>query len=158
MAVSLLSFDREAGADLLVTNPVQPDGETTLAVPATLCRAIEARLAQLGLRAEQLEVTYEPARSMLRVTGCAASQDARERILLCCGNVRGVAAVDDRMTVVMPSEVSRWRFVQPGDTLARIAKDLYRDAQREQQLRAANQPLIGDTDELQPGWLLRVPA
>ncbi len=158
MTVSLLSFDREAGADLLATRPAQPDGETVLAVPLSLCRAIEARLEQLGLRAEQLEVTYDPTRSLLRVSGCAVSQDARERILLCCGNVRGVAAVDDRMTVVMPSEVSRWRFVQPGDTLARIANDLYRDARREQQLRAANQPLIGDSDELQPGWLLRVPT
>jgi nucleoid-associated protein YgaU len=158
MAVSLLSFDREAGADLLAARPVQPDGETPLAAAATLCRAIEDHLDQLGLHAEQLEVTYDSTRALLRVSGCAVSQDARERILLCCGNVRGVAAVDDRMTVLMPSEVSRWRFVQPGDTLARIADDLYRDARREHQLRAANQPLIGDTDELQPGWLLRVPT
>jgi nucleoid-associated protein YgaU len=158
MAVSLMSFDREAGADLLATGAVPPNGEAALSAPATLCRAIEVHLDRLGLRADGLEVTYDRGRSVLRVSGCAASQDIRERILLCCGNVRGVAAVDDRMTVVMPSEASRWRFVQPGDTLARIANDLYRDARREQQLRAANQPLIGDTDELQPGWLLRVPA
>src|SRR5262249_40222387 len=119
---------------------------------------IEAHLARLGLRAEQLELHYDPASAVLTVSGCAASQDARERILLCCGNVRGVAAVDDWMTVVMPSEVSRWRFVQPGETLARIARALYRAPGREQSLRAATQPLIGDGEELQPGWLLRVPA
>lgn len=155
-----MSFDREAGTDLLAANAALSAGgdDAAMATPAALCRAIEARLGELGLRAEQLEVAFDPARSTVRVSGCAASQDSRERILLCCGNVRGVAAVDDRMTVVMPSEVSRWRFVQPGDTLARIASDLYRDARREQQLRAANQPLIGETDELQPGWLLRVPV
>jgi nucleoid-associated protein YgaU len=152
--VRLLSFDREAGTELLARDAHDvgtPD-------PLQLCRAIEAHLARLGLKADQLEIGYDPDRSLLHVAGCAASQDARERILLCCGNVRGVAAIEDRMMVVMPSEVSRWRFVQPGDTLARIAADAYRDAQRARQLRDANQQLLGDTNELQPGWLLRVPT
>lgn len=151
MAVSLMSFDRAAGTELL---PAADGPVDALA----LCRAIGERLAALGLKAEQLEIGYEPSRSLLSVAGCAANQDTRERILLCCGNVRGVAAVDDHMTVVMPSEASRWRFVQPGDTLAKIAADAYRDAKRAQQLRDANRPLLGDTEELQPGWLLRVPA
>lgn len=151
----MISFGREAGIDLSGMVAAN-DGDAPNA-PA-LCLAIEAHLARLGLHAEQLDILYDPATAVLRVSGCAANQDARERILLCCGNVRGVAAVDDCMTVVMPSEVSRWRFVQPGDTLARIAHDLYRDPGREQHLRAANQPLIGDAEDLPPGWLLRVPA
>lgn len=154
MAVSLMSFDRAAGTDLLAGQAVDDGPFDALA----LCRAIGGHLAALGLKAEQLEIGYEPSRSLLSVAGCAANQDTRERILLCCGNVRGVAALDDHMTVVMPSDASRWRFVQQGDTLARIAADAYRDAQRAHQLRDANRPLLGDTDELQPGWLLRVPA
>jgi hypothetical protein len=148
-AVSLMSFDRAAGADLLAG-----DGSG----PRALCQAIEARLRQLGLQAEMLEVSFDPAQSLVSVAGCAISQDMRERILLCCGNVRGVAAVEDRMTVVMPSNASRWRFVQNGETLATIAADAYRDARRQHQLRDANRHLLGDGDELQPGWLLRVPA
>ncbi|MBT9597631.1 MAG: BON domain-containing protein [Vitreoscilla sp.] len=134
-----LSFDKEAGIDL-------PAG------------ALNGHLAGLGLRAEDLDASFDALNGVVSVRGCAPSQDMRERIVLCCGNVRGVAAVDDRMTVVMPSEVSRWRFVQPGETLARIALDLYRDASRAQHLRAANQPLIGDADTLAAGWLLRVPV
>lgn len=150
----MISFDRESGVDVLAeaANDGQPQSAPVLGA------AIEALLARKGLRAEGLDVACDLARGMLRVSGCAPNQDMRERIVLCCGNVRGVGAVDDRMSVVMPSEVSRWRFVQPGDTLARIAADLYRDARRANQLRAANQPLIGDSEELQPGWLLRVPA
>jgi nucleoid-associated protein YgaU len=155
VTLSLISFGREAGVDLPGMAAADDGGAPN--VPG-LCLAVETHLARLGLRAQQLEILYDPASAVLRVSGCAANQDARERIVLCCGNVRGVAAVDDCMTVVMPSEVSRWRFVQPGDTLARIAHDLYRDPGREHHLRAANQPLIGDAAELQPGWLLRVPA
>jgi nucleoid-associated protein YgaU len=151
--VSLISFGREAGIQLS-----QPDLGGEGGVPATrLCSAIEAHLGQLGLRAMDLELAFDTERAVMRVSGCAPDQDTRERIVLCCGNVRGVAAVDDRMLVQMPSDVSRWRFVQPGDTLAAIASDVYRDAARAPQLRAANQPLMGEAQDPQPGWLLRVP-
>jgi nucleoid-associated protein YgaU len=154
--LSLISFGRDAGIAL----PASPGNgnTTTLPGPTRFCHAVQAHLASLGLKAMDLELAFDAERAILQVSGCAPDQDARERIVLCCGNVRGVAAVDDRMTVFMPSEVSRWRFVQPGDTLARIATDVYRDAQRAPQLRAANQPLVGDTEDPQPGWLLRVPA
>jgi nucleoid-associated protein YgaU len=144
--VSLISFGREAGIEL-------PGTEGT-----PLCRAVAEHLGSMGLRARQLELSHDRLTGVMRVGGCAPDQDTRERIVLCCGNVRGVAGVDDRMTVEMPSEASRWRFVQPGDTLARIARDFYRDERRAPQLRAANQPLIGDALDLQPGWLLRMPA
>lgn len=157
----MISFDRDAGVALPATTTTTTanaaaDGGVSTAAP--LCVAVHAHLHTLGLKAHHLELSFDPQRAVMRVSGCAPDQDTRERIILCCGNVRGVAAVDDRMTVLMPSEVSRWRFVQPGDTLARIAADLYRDARRAQHLRTANKPLIGDTDELQPGWLLRIPA
>ncbi|MGM9487585.1 BON domain-containing protein [Ideonella sp. YS5] len=152
--MSWISFDREAGTQLLA--PAANEGGDAPG-DATLGPAIEAHVMRLGLRAERFEALYEAGRGVLLLSGCAESQDVRERIVLCCGNVHGVAAVEDRMTVLMPSDVSRWRFVQPGETLAAIAYDAYRDANRAQQLRAANQPLLGDTDQLQPGWLLRVP-
>jgi nucleoid-associated protein YgaU len=154
--VSWISFDREAGVQLPAPSAANAGGDAP--GDAALGPAIESHVARLGLRAERFEAVYEPERGVLRLSGCAENQDVRERIVLCCGNVRGVAAIEDQMTVLMPSDVSRWRFVQPGDTLARIAADAYRDANRAQQLHAANQPLLGDTDQLQPGWLLRVPA
>jgi nucleoid-associated protein YgaU len=154
--VSWISFDREAGVQLLAPSAANGGGDAP--GDAALGPAIERHVELLGLRAEHFEAVYEPERGVLRVSGCAENQDVRERIVLCCGNVHGVAAIEDHMTVLMPSDVSRWRFVQPGDTLARIAADAYRDANRAPQLRAANQPLLGDTDQLQPGWLLRVPA
>jgi nucleoid-associated protein YgaU len=151
--VGLISFGREAGIQL---PQVASAGEGD-ARAARLCSAVEAHLGRLGLQAMDLELAFDAERAVLRVSGCAPDQDTRERIVLCCGNVCGVAAVDDRMLVQMPSDVSRWRFVQPGDTLAAIANDVYRDAARAPQLRAANQPLMGEAEDPQPGWLLRVP-
>jgi nucleoid-associated protein YgaU len=151
----LISFGRDAGIELPARTTA---GTADTPSPTHLCQAVAAHLASQGLQAKDLEQSFDTPRGVMRVSGCAPDQDTRERIVLCCGNVRGVAAVDDRMTVFMPSEASRWRFVQPGDTLARIATDVYRDARRATQLRAANQPLMGDTEDPQPGWLLRVPA
>jgi nucleoid-associated protein YgaU len=148
--VGWISFDRGAGIDLATGAAGQATGGLTL--------AIEAHVLRLGLRAHGFEAMLDPATGVLRLHGCADSQDLRERIVLCCGNVQGVAAVDDRMTVLMPSEASRWRFVQPGETLARIAHDVYRNSARAAHLRAANQPLLDGSDEPSPGWLLRIPA
>lgn len=152
MATTRISFDREAGVDLLGGTPGDK-GDASRLGPA-----IEAHLGRLGVRAEQFELAYDAIKGVVTLTGLAGNQDMRERLVLCIGNVRGVAAVDDLMTVIMPSDVSRWHFVQPGDTLTRIAHDVYRDPSRVQQLRAANQPLIGDGEALPAGWLLRVPA
>lgn len=155
--MSLISFGKDAGIQLPAPMAAGSGMDSpSAALPLSL--AVQAHLASLGLPATDLELAFDAERAVLHVSGCVPDQDTRERIVLCCGNVRGVAAVDDCMTVFMPSEVSRWRFVQPGDTLARIATDAYRDAQRAPQLRAANQPLMGDTEDPQPGWLLRVPA
>jgi hypothetical protein len=151
--LGLISFGREAGIQLPPPGLAGEGG-----VPETrLCSAVEAHLGLLGLRAMDLDLTFDAEHAVMRISGCAPDQDTRERIVLCCGNVRGVAAVDDRMLVQMPSAVSRWRFVQPGDTLAGIAGDVYRDPARAPQLRAANQPLMGEAEDPQPGWLLRVP-
>lgn len=141
--------------DLAATTGLETGASGT---PRALGAAIEAHIAQLGLRVNGFEASFDAGSAVLHVLGCADSQDQRERVVLCCGNVRGVAAVDDRMTVLMPSEVSPWRFVQPGDTLARIAADHYRDPARAAHVRDANRPLLGDSDELQPGWRLRLPG
>jgi nucleoid-associated protein YgaU len=143
----MIAFDRDSGVD--VFDP---------AAPAAVEEGLRAHLGRLGLAAGALEFHYDPATGIVQIAGQVEHQDQRERIVLCCGNVRGVGGVDDRMAVVMPSELSRWRFVQPGDTFESIARDAYRDANRGRELRSANEPLLSGAQALATGWLLRIPA
>ena len=52
-----------------------------------------------NLSATGLTVTFDGASSTASVFGVAPDQATREKIVLCCGNVAGVGAVKDMMTV-----------------------------------------------------------
>jgi nucleoid-associated protein YgaU len=47
--------------------------------------------------------------------------------------------------------------VKSGDTLSKIAKELYGDASQWKKIHAANADLIRDPDKIQPGWNLQIP-
>jgi nucleoid-associated protein YgaU len=48
--------------------------------------------------------------------------------------------------------------VKSGDSLSKIAKELYGDAAQWKKIHAANADLIRDPDKIQPGWTLNIPA
>jgi nucleoid-associated protein YgaU len=47
--------------------------------------------------------------------------------------------------------------VKSGDTLSKIAKDVYGDASQWKKIQAANADLIRDPDKIQQGWTLKLP-
>ncbi len=91
------------------------------------------------------------------VTGVAESQSARERVVLLVGNTRGVARVDDRMTVEKLEPEAKMHTVQRGDTLSAIAKTYYGDAKKYPVIFEANKPMLKDPDKIYPGQMLRIP-
>lgn len=92
------------------------------------------------------------------VQGQVESQEQREKIVLVLGNVEGVAAVDDRMTVVVPAPESVFYEVKKGDTLSKIAKAHYGDAMKYPVIFEANKPMLKDPDLIYPGQVLRIPS
>ena len=50
-----------------------------------------------------LDVKFDGATQVVTVSGVASDQATREKIVLCCGNVAGVASVQDRMSVATPA-------------------------------------------------------
>jgi nucleoid-associated protein YgaU len=48
--------------------------------------------------------------------------------------------------------------VQKGDTLSKIAKQHYGDANKYPAIFEANKPMLKDPDEIYPGQRLRIPA
>jgi len=106
------------------------------------------------------------------ITGQASSQAEREKAILILGNTKGVAHVDDRITLAPPSAApsqtaqpsapsvapSTLYTVKAGDTLSKIAKQFYGDANRYSELFDANKPMLKDPDKIYPGQVLRVPA
>ena len=52
----------------------------------------------------------------------------------------------------------QWYTVTPGDSLSKIAKRFYGDANRWQKIFDANRDQIKDPDLIQPGQKLKIPA
>ena len=52
---------------------------------------------------------------------------------------------------------SRFHTVQSGDTLSKIAREVYGDANAYMTIFTANNPMLKDPDKIYPGQVLRIP-
>ena len=131
--------------------------------------AIKQHLADNGITGISVEVDGDKA----TLTGTVRDMATREKAVLVAGNINGIARVDDRITVTTttanapqatsagaPAQQawsSRTYTVKSGDTLSKIAKEMYGDAGKYPQIFEANKPMLKDPDKIYPGQVLRVP-
>ena len=166
--MSLVSFLKEAGKKLFTPFNVPPAAANapasaapadTAALNATASKAIETYIASQNLTAAGLDVKYDGASQTVTVSGVAPDQATREKIVLCCGNVSGVAKVEDLLTVATAgASASKYRTVASGETLSKIAKEEYGDANAYMKIFEANKPMLSDPDKIYPGQTLRIPV
>ncbi len=119
--------------------------------------AIEKYINSMGLTVTALTVTYDGAKATAKVYGVAKDQATKEKVILSAGNIHGVAAVDDNMTVDLSQPESQFYTVVKGDTLSKIAKEFYGDANAYQKIFEANKPMLTHPDKIYPGQNLRIP-
>ena len=95
----------------------------------------------------------------VRLLGQAKDDAVREKAILLAGNVKGVEAVDGfYMTVqVVPPPPPVFYTVKSGDSLSKIAKEVYGDAMKWEALFQANLEVIKDPNLIYPGQQIRVP-
>lgn len=121
-------------------------------------RGLEDYVRKMGLEVEGLDVRFDDG--LATVSGTAADQGVREKVILAIGNTEGVAQVHDEITVAeaAPAPESEMYVVVSGDTLGKIAKAYYGDAGKYPVIFEANRPLLTDPDRIYPGQVLRIPA
>jgi len=78
--------------------------------------------------------------------------------VLLVGNTEGIGSVDDQLKVARPEPEATYYEVKPGDTLSKIAKQHYGDANQYPRIFEANRPMLEDPDKIYPGQKLRIPA
>lgn len=116
--------------------------------------AIADYVSKMNLTAQGLTIGFDGATATVIVQGTAATQEDKEKTLLCCGNVVGVENVQDQLGVVEPVFFT----VMSGDTLSKIAKQQYGDANLYMKIFEANKPMLSHPDKIYPGQSLRIPA
>jgi nucleoid-associated protein YgaU len=161
--MGLMSFIKEAGEKLFggreakAAEAAAPSADTVAALNKTAGEAIENYIETQGLKVDGLKVAFDGASSTATVEGTVADQATKEKVLLCCGNVAGVGKVNDMLVVNNPEPESQWHTVVSGDTLSKIAKKFYGDANKYPGIFEANKPMLKHPDKIYPGQMLRIP-
>jgi nucleoid-associated protein YgaU len=164
--MGLLSFIKDAGEKLFGGGEAKAAQEAAAKAPTAenLARQAEASAAAIvgylqaqGLYNGSMQVAYDVATHVVTVSGQVGSQETREKVLLCCGNVAGVASVDDRLEVPEPAPSAQFHTVVSGDNLSKIAKKFYGDANKYPLIFEANKPMLSHPDKIYPGQMLRIP-
>ena len=154
--MGLLDFLKDAGKDLFGGR----EGNEAESIKDEIERALGSNVSNLGVRYDNGRVTLQ---------GEAKSLAAKEKAALIAGNVKGVSHVDDDGLRVagQPAQTagsttsapaSRYYTIQSGDTLSKIAKEHYGDANAYPKIFEANREVIGDPDKIYPGQQIRIPA
>lgn len=116
--------------------------------------ALQDELKELGLDAEGLDIKVEGDK--VTVTGKAASQEMREKVILAVGNVEGVAAVED--DVEGGEGEPTFHTVEKGDTLWAISEKTLGNGAHYEKIFEANKPMLTHPDKIYPGQMLRIPT
>ena len=142
-------FTRNEGKDVEVT----PD-------------SLKKEITELGYNGDAYDVGVQD--DTITIRGEAASQEEKEKVVLAMGNVKGVRKVDDSILISSAAAAenpesrqaqreSRFYTVRSGDTLSKIAREFYGDANAYMRIFEANRPMLKDPDLIYPGQALRIP-
>ena len=164
--MGLMSFIKDAGEKLFGKGEAKaaqdavaqaPTPENIAALSKAAGEAIAHYIETLGLQVDGLDVSFDAPSSTATVAGTVADQATKEKVLLCCGNVAHVAAVNDLLVVSEPQPESQWHAVVSGDNLSKIAKAFYGDPNKYPLIFEANKPMLTHPDKIYPGQMLRIP-
>jgi len=165
--MGLLDFVKDAGEKLFGTGKAKATMQEAAAAPADAQKIAAANAAAgdaildyikaQNLSATGLTVTFDGASATASVFGVAPDQATKEKIVLCCGNVAGVAQVKDMMSVDRSAPEATYYTVVSGDNLSKIAKAQYGDANKYMKIFEANTPMLKHPDKIYPGQVLRIP-
>ena len=105
----------------------------------------------LGIANPQVRVQGDK----VALLGESTSQEAVEKAILALGNVNGISQVE---TQIAQDKASAFYTVKSGDTLSKIAKEVYGNVNGYMRIFEANRPMLKHPDEIYPGQKLRIPG
>lgn len=143
--MGLISFVKNVGEKIF------GGSEAQAATPDELKKELDKH----GLNADDLDIAVDGDKIVVK--GTAADSSTAEKIAIALGNTIGVAEVDNQLTTENKDSESNFYTVVSGDTLSKIAKAQYGDANDYMKIFEANKPMLTHPDKIYPGQVLRIP-
>jgi len=157
--MGMFSFMKDIGEKLFGKGAAQAavkPADVAKPTDEEVAKGLMAKVTALGLTVKNFDITYNSATAY--VMGNVASQEVREKVILTVGNTEGVASVHDNLVVDKPEPEAKFYTVVKGDTLSKISKQHYGDANKYMRIFEANKPMLKDPDKIYPGQVLRIPS
>lgn len=147
--MGVFDFIKGAGEKLLELNPAKKISDVLIE---------QVRKHRLG----KGDIKVEAEGGKVKVSGTAANQAEKEKIVLAMGNVYGIERVEEDIKLAStptstPEPAAQMYTVVKGDTLSKISKQFYGSAQKYQRIFEANRPMLQHPDKIYPGQVLRIP-
>ena len=153
--MGLFSFIKSLGSKSIEPKEDKTDANLAEALNKQKIQVLTDIVGDLNLNITNLSLDLKE--DIVTVYGQVDSTQDKEKIVLALGNTAGVAAVDDRLSVMNPEPEAELYEVKKGDSLSKIAKRYYGDPMKYKELFAANQPMLKDPNKIYPGQVLRIP-
>ena len=156
--MGLFSFIKNAGSKLFGGKKEieAPEVQQVVKTAEELkIEALKSEINRLGLPVSNLNVELGTS---VTVDGSTDTNADREKVILALGNVDGISVVQDNIYVTNPEPESTFHEVKSGDSLSKIAKEVYGDAMKYNIIFEANQPMLSHPDKIYPGQILRIPV
>ncbi len=144
--MGLFSFIKSAGERLFGGESAEEKAEK-----------VQKHLEKYGFEGIDVKVKDET----VTVSGEVADLVTKNKILVAAGNIEGIADVEDNLTVAeqeVEIEPEKMFYeVKRGDSLSKIAKQVYGDAMKYPVIFEANKPMLKDPNLIYPGQKLVIP-
>lgn len=151
--MGLISFIKNAGEKIFKSEEKRE---------AELSQAITTHLNKYQFDVQNLNVQVD--NDTVTLHGQVKNQLDRNRIVVAAGNVDGIEKVNDLLQVVSPTPVpepaapeKQFYTVKSGDSLSKISKEVYGDANQYNKIFEANRPMLTHPDKIYPGQVLVIP-
>ncbi|WP_323841967.1 MULTISPECIES: peptidoglycan-binding protein LysM [unclassified Moraxella] len=162
--MGIFSFAKDIGDKIFNRN--KKDAASVNNEPASVAEPTAQEIANLllariqaqNVQIDGLKVSYNSDTDTVTLSGTAQTQADRERARLAVGNVQYVETVIDDIVVATQEPESRFYTVKSGDTLSKIAKEMYGNAHDYMKIFDANKPMLSHPDKIYVGQVLRIPA
>ena len=142
---------QETKAD--ASTPVKETEPSAQSVANILLR----RIQQQHLNINNLKVKYNGTTDTAEISGVAKTQADREKAIIAIGNVQNVAKVIDNIDIEEDAPESTMYTVESGDSLSKIAQEVYGSSDDYMKIFEANKPMLSDPNKIYPGQVLRIP-
>lgn len=143
--MGLISFVKNVGEKIFGGSEAQ----------AATADELKKELDKHGLDAEGLDIAVDGDKIVVK--GKASDSATAEKIAIALGNTIGVAEVDNQLEADNADNESNFYTVVSGDTLSKIAKEQYGNANDYMKIFEANKPMLSHPDKIYPGQVLRIP-